>query len=526
MNGTNRSSYGGPRNRRHRRRAPHRGLIIGAAAAGGAVLLGTAIFFAAGQAGEWAESSISTEASQTQETPARLTAADLTIGNLSLNGMTQDEALAALKEAYPWSMAVAYGEEETPLPDLLTPALEALVAQVYEAGAAGTYPLPADELKEALTQEAADFAAQWDVKPKNSALDRFDLQSGSFIFSEGCSGTAVNQEKLVSDILAAVERGETDALIQAEILDTAPELTMEQAKARYKTLATFTTETTDNKKRNTNVRLAAEALNGTIVQPGEEFSFNAVVGQRTAEKGYQQAAAYSGGEVVQEIGGGVCQISSTLYRVVFKAGMEITFRRSHTFEPNYVTPGQDAAISWEQPDFRFVNTSSAPVGIRASYSDRKASVSIYGIPVLEEGISWDLYSEKAEELDPPAPVYIEDPTLEPGTEKVQSAGTKGSRWVTYKVIYKDGQEIERAEDHSKTYKGHAPVIRRNTSAQTLPEGETAPAETLPTPGVDGMPEGYVGGESVPETSGAPESVPETEEAAGDQTVPVAPLAVE
>ena len=94
--------------------------------------------------------------------------------------------------------------------------------------------------------------------------------------------------------------------------------------------------------------------------------------------------------MVQEIGGGVCQISSTLYRAAFNAGMEITFRRSHTFEPNYVTPGQDAAISWEQPDFRFVNTSSAPIGIRASYADRKATVSIYGLPVLEEGVSWDL----------------------------------------------------------------------------------------------------------------------------------------
>ena len=101
---------------------------------------------------------------------------------------------------------------------------------------------------------------------------------------------------------------------------------------------------------------------------------------------------------------------------------EITFRRSHTFEPNYVTPGQDAAISWEQPDFRFVNTSSAPIGIRASYADRKATVSIYGIPVLEEGVSWDLYSEKVEELPPPEPEYAEDPSLEPGTEK----GGKGS----------------------------------------------------------------------------------------------------
>lgn len=285
------------------------------------------------------------------------------------------------------------------------------------------------------------------------------------------------------------------------------------AKEQYKTIAAFTTETTSNQKRNTNVRLAAEALNGTIVQPGEEFSFNQAVGQRTAEKGYQEAAAYSSGAVVQEIGGGVCQISSTLYRAAFNAGMEITFRRSHTFEPNYVTPGQDAAISWEQPDFRFVNTSSAPIGIRASYADRKATVSIYGLPVLEEGVSWDLYSEKVEELPPPEPEYAEDPSLEPGTEKVVKAAVPGSRWDTYKVISKDGEERERILDHSKTYKGHAAVIHRNTASsetskaeqtpsaapyetKTGPEhpasSDPAPAETLPSdaPFVDGMPDSY------------------------------------
>lgn len=168
--------------------------------------------------------------------------------------------------------------------------------------------------------------------------------------------------------------------------------------------------------------------------------------------------------ISQELGGGVCQISSTLYRVVFQSGMEVTFRRSHTFEPNYVTPGQDAAISWEQPDFRFVNTSDKPIGILASYADRKATVSIFGVPVLEDGVVWDLASEKVEEIDPPEPEYVEDPTLAPGTENTIKAATKGSRWDTYKVVYKDGQEVERTLDHSKTYLGHSAVIHRNTSS--------------------------------------------------------------
>ena len=284
------------------------------------------------------------------------------------------------------------------------------------------------------------------------------------MFREGCAGSRIDRDQLANDILAAIHENRMDAVVEVQSHKEAPSISCDEVKASYKTLVTFTTETTDNDKRNTNVRLAAEALNGTIVQPGEEFSFNSVVGQRTAEKGYQEAAAYNSGAVVQELGGGVCQISSTLYRVVFQSGMEVTFRRSHTFEPNYVTPGQDAAISWEQPDFRFVNTSDKPIGILASYADRKATVSIFGVPVLEDGVVWDLASEKVEEIDPPEPEYVEDPTLAPGTENTIKAATKGSRWDTYKVVYKDGQEVERTLDHSKTYLGHSAVIHRNTSS--------------------------------------------------------------
>ena len=176
---------------------------------------------------------------------------------------------------------------------------------------------------------------------------------------------AIDQDKLASDISQALNDKKFDATITATGSTVAPEISASSAKEKYKTISTFTTKTTANKARNTNIRLASEALNGTVVHPGEEFSFNAAVGQRTEAKGYQGAAAYNNGEVVQEIGGGVCQVSTTLYNAVYRSGLgeeSITFRRSHTFEPNYITPGQDATVSWEQPDFRFKNTSSTSIG--------------------------------------------------------------------------------------------------------------------------------------------------------------------
>ena len=531
-----RSSYRGPRKGR---RTPKKAFLPLAAAGTGLLLLAAV---SAVTVSHFKEKGVF----QTQESPAAdtepaLTAASVTVNGISLEGLNQDEVYEKIKELFPWSMKAAYGDEQLPVTDLLQPRLKKWAQQLCTSSQSGEITLTAADLvddqleKDALAQ-ARTLAGQWEIAPKNSGLDYFDKEKGSFVFSDGCSGIEIDEEQMAQDILSAIRENRLDAVITARSSDAAPALSAAQAKEAYKTIATFTTETTNNQKRNTNVRLAAEALNGTIVQPGDEFSFNSVVGQRTAEKGYQEASAYNSGSVVQEIGGGVCQISSTLYRVVFNAGMKVTFRRSHTFEPNYVTPGQDAAISWEQPDFRFVNTSDAPIGIRASYADRKATVSIYGIPVLEDGVSWDLYSEKVEELDPPEPEYVEDPTLAPGTEKVVKAATPGSRWDTYKVVSKNGKEIERTLDHSKSYKGHAAVIHRNTSSgETAPsqagtdaaaptetsaahtaEGQTSGAtenagstsslengsqpagseSTAPSPTVDGMPEGYTPGTGV------------------------------
>lgn len=511
-----RSSYRGPKNRR---KSSNVNKII-VLTAGVILVLGAVSAVALLRKGTSAEKpEPSSEIAVETEKKMRIT-----VNGKSLDGMSREQAKQEIISWYPWNMQAAFGDETAPLDNPLESVIDGFVDEIFEAGD-GEYTLEFDGLEEAAAKVSAAYAQQWDIKSKNSMLDHYDKETGKFVFSEGCSGTAVNQEKLSRDIVSAVKAEKYDAVIDVELRKVSPELSMEEAKNLYKTLATFTTETTNNAKRNTNVRLAAEALNGTIVQPGEEFSFNAVVGQRTAEKGYQDAAAYNSGEVVQEIGGGVCQMSSTLYRVVFQSGMKITYRRSHTFEPNYVTPGQDAAISWGLPDFRFINESEGPIGIRASYADRKATVSIFGIPVLEDGVKWDLYSEKTEDMDIPEPVYVEDNTLPPGTEKIEKAGSQGSRWVTYKVVTKDGKEVERIEDHSKTYKGHAPVIRRNTSsvmetsaetAGTAPSGTSVPSETS-VPATGGQQEGGQTGANQTGNNPSGTGQPETSHSGSSQT---------
>ena len=421
---------------------------------------------------------------------------EVKVDGITITGMSKNQARNAILKEYSWGMTVTYGDDSYPVTDLVAEKVDALLDDIYSGDSEESYTLNMDGMEEAAAKEAAACASRWDKKAKNGSIDSYDKEKGEFVFKGEENGFAIDQDKLAGDIVKALKDKTFDAQIKATGSETAPDITASAAKEKYKTISTFTTKTTANKDRNTNIRLASEALNGTVVHPGEEFSFNQAVGQRTEAKGYKGAAAYNNGEVVQEIGGGVCQVSTTLYNAVYRSGLgeeSISFRRSHTFEPNYITPGQDATVSWEQPDFRFKNTSSTSIGIKASYADQKMTVSIYGIPIMEEGMKLDLESKKVEELDPPAPTYQEDQTLQPGVEVPKSAGTKGSRWETYKVIYKDGVEVSRELDHKTTYKGHAPVILRNTSGVVLaPEETTVPDET-PIPTVDGMPEGYVPG---------------------------------
>lgn len=140
----------------------------------------------------------------------------------------------------------------------------------------------------------------------------------------------------------------------------------------------------------------------------------------------------------RRLAGGVCQVSTTLYNAALKAGMKISMRRSHTFEPSYVTPVWMRPSAGADLDFRFINTSSSAIGIKASYSNQTVTVSIYGVPVLEDGVTYSLEATKTETFDLPEPQYEEDQTLQPGQEVVKSKGTQGGRWQVKLVVKKDG----------------------------------------------------------------------------------------
>lgn len=132
-----------------------------------------------------------------------------------------------------------------------------------------------------------------------------------------------------------------------------------------------------NKERSTNIALSAAAIDGYVLFQNETFSFNKVVGKRTAERGYQPAPEIIKGELIEGIGGGICQTSSTLFNAVDQAGVQIVNRYSHSKRVGYVPPGRDATVSWYGPDFKFKNTYNQPILIRAKVHYGTIAVSVY-----------------------------------------------------------------------------------------------------------------------------------------------------
>lgn len=399
------------------------------------------------------------------------------VEGISITGLSRAEAKKTIDQSLGWGMKVIYKDETYELKNFLDSRIDALLEEIYSKDAKEEYTIDTEGVEDDVKTEVKAIGAKWDVPAKNGSISGFDKTTGKFIYSGEEKGIAVDQGKLTADILAQIKAKNYKASVSAQVNETAPKITEEQAKALYKVIGTYTTTTTTNSDRNKNIELASTALNGLILQPGEEFSFNKTTGERSSAKGYRPAGAYLNGVLIEEPGGGVCQVSSTLYNAVVFAGLTTTERHAHSYEPSYVTPGEDAMVSFGGPDMKFINNSSSAIAIRTSFADRKLKISIVGIPILEDGVTLSMTSQKTAELDAPAPIYEEDQTMQPGEEKVIKQETKGSRWVTNLVTKKEGTVVSDEFFHNSTYRGKPATIKRNTSGVVVPA--TNPSESVP-----------------------------------------------
>lgn len=254
---------------------------------------------------------------------------------------------------------------------------------------------------------------------------------------------------------------------EIQLTITKPKVTTSQigSEAFPDLLATYSTNYDGgNVDRTTNLRIACQKINDKVVLPDEIFSYNKALGERTAAAGYKNAKVYENGEVVDGIGGGICQISSTLYNSILMANMEATERRNHMFVTSYTPAGRDATVVYGITDFKFKNTRKNAIKIKASCSNGVATVSIYGIK--EENEYKVSFNTKTISTIPFTVKYVDDNTSAAGTEKVKQKGANGLITETYIVKSLNGKVVSSKLLSKDTYSAMQKIVLKGTKGAT------------------------------------------------------------
>lgn len=232
-------------------------------------------------------------------------------------------------------------------------------------------------------------------------------------------------------------------------------------------LATFTTlYDASYTNRANNIELATQKVNGTVVMPGEKFSFNTVVGRRTIEAGFKEGTAYIGGKVVPDVGGGVCQLSSTIYNAALLANLEIIERSNHIFLTGYVAESRDATVYYGSVDFIFKNTRKYPIKIVTTSSNGICKVTLLGIK--EENEYDVVIQSKVTSYISYSTTYKEDPTLEEGKEIVEQSGVNGCISEAYRILKSKGKVISQKLLSKDTYSAKERIVRKGTKKVSKP----------------------------------------------------------
>lgn len=273
-----------------------------------------------------------------------------------------------------------------------------------------------DEVMEALkarnfTQVQYDFSSDIpentvDIQGIHDSIYRevknavYDPSTGAA--TQSSSGVDFN----VEEATALVNGANIGDVIKVPIIVTEPTVTTEALNAKLfanQLGAKSSSFASSSSNRVNNIVLAAQKINGKVLNPGESFSYNGTVGQRTAAAGFKEAGAYLEGKVVQEIGGGICQVSSTLYNAALLANLKITSRTNHYFPVSYLPDGLDATVSWQSPDFRFVNNTAYPIKILASTNTSSMTLNIEIVGTNEAGTHVVMTSDTSKIFDPNNP---------------------------------------------------------------------------------------------------------------------------
>ena len=306
----------------------------------------------------------------------------------------------------------------------------------------------------------------------------YDAASGSIVPEQSGADFDVAAAQTALDGAAPGETVSVPAVIEE------PEVTASDLKMLLfrDVLGEARTHVSGSTGRIGNVKLSAKLINGIVLNSGDTFSYNDSVGKRTEARGFKPAPAYVKGETVDEVGGGICQTSSTLYLACLLSNMEITERYAHRYVPAYIDWGMDATVSWGGPDYKFTNNTLYPVKIVTEYSKGYLTIKLLGTNI--DGIRVKMTNEVLSKT-PWETVYQEDSTMTPGSpDVVKVTPYTGYKVKTYQTIYdKNGSVIDSHFEAASDYKVRnkvvlqAPAAAPGSAPADLPADTPAPSDT-------------------------------------------------
>lgn len=422
------------------------------------------------------------------------------VNGISIGGMTKEEAANFLKDKIKissFSVTAKYQDKDFVITseDInLSYNYQEMVEEAYKIGREGN---PIARVREIYVTEKEgkyfNFYPKYDEGKLKEFVDKISqeidkepvnakikITRGVKQITSDIEGVKVNKEKTLKNLKQLI-----DELVKGKTEKTEVEIVAEKVEAKISKsmlemingrISTFSTVfNLQDANRSENILVAARAVNDTLLMPGETFSLNKTLGPRIIQNGYKEAPVIIGNKLVPDIGGGVCQIATTLYNAILRADITITERYHHSFPVAYVPPGQDATISGDVLDLKFKNSTQYPIYIESYIEGNKLVMNIYGY--VKNPSRWiDIQSEIVEKYEPKIK-YIDDPTLPQGEEVVDIQPHTGYKVNTYRLIYENNKLVKREFLYTDVYKPVDGVIKRgtkkveNSKSQELPKTE-------------------------------------------------------
>ncbi len=400
------------------------------------------------------------------------------VGEVDLSGMTAQEAAQAV-EAYVETLreveiTLLYAEDrEVPVSagELgISWSNQEVITEALEVGIHGNvierykilkdlerenlvYPLELSFDFQGLTDILIEECAKYDQKAVDATLVRED---GQFRVVGGDTGYALNVEASFDKVHELLSGGWDcqPCSIPLVVEVTQPRGSAEELARVKDVLGTFTTSYgSSNFNRSENISNGCSLINGTVLYPGDEFSMLDCVTPFTAENGYYMAGSFMNNQVVDSMGGGICQVSTTLYNTVLLAELEVTERSNHSMIVTYVDPSADAAIAESaDKDFRFKNNLDCPIYIEGRTEGKQLTFTIYGEENRDPGREVRYESQVLEVINPPADLITADPALPLGYIAVDNNLHVGYRAELWKIVTENGQETSREKINSSSYR--------------------------------------------------------------------------